>query len=118
MAHEGYEQRSKKCQEIGGSSSSQALSTHPKKIAKKARPNSFREECSPEDSPPRGGTPKSLIELECLKIRFPVVYTNREEVNYNKEDPRNIVTLQNRPCNSLGKERGMNERFWTFFHQD
>jgi hypothetical protein len=53
-----------------------------------------------------------------LKIRPLVVCTNRKEVNYNKEDPRNIVTLQNRPCYSLGKERDMDERLWTLFHQD
>jgi hypothetical protein len=53
-----------------------------------------------------------------LKIRPPVVYTDREEVTYNKEDSRNIVTLRNRSCYNLGKERGIDERFWTFFYQD
>jgi hypothetical protein len=42
----------------------------------------------------------------------------REVVDYNKEDPRNIITLQDKSCNNHGKERGTDERFWTFFHQD
>jgi hypothetical protein len=53
-----------------------------------------------------------------LKIRSPVAHTIREVVNYNKEDPMNLVTLRNKPCYSLPKERGIDERFWTFFHQD
>jgi hypothetical protein len=71
-----------------------------------------------EDSPPRGGTPESLDEVECLKLWPPVVYTDREVVNYNKVDPMNLVTLRERPCYNSAKERGTNEGFWTFFHQD
>jgi hypothetical protein len=33
-------------------------------------------------------------------------------------DPRNLITLRDRPCYSSAKERGSDERFWTFFHQD
>jgi hypothetical protein len=46
------------------------------------------------------------------------VHTNREIVNYSKEDPMNQITIRNKPCYSLPKERGTDERFWTFFHQD
>jgi hypothetical protein len=48
----------------------------------------------------------------------PVIHTNREIVNYNKEDPMNVMHLRNKPCNSSSKERGTDERFWTFVHQD
>jgi hypothetical protein len=78
MAREGHERRSKQRQETGGSSSSRAPFAHPKKHAKRPRPSSLREESTLEDSPPRGGTPESPDELECLKIRPPVVHTNRE----------------------------------------
>jgi hypothetical protein len=118
MACEGHERCSNQRQEVGGSGSSRAPSTHPKKLAKRARPASLREESSPEDSPPCGGTPESPDALECLKIRPPIVYTNREEVNYSKEDPMNLITFHNRPCYNAHKEKGTNERFWTFFHQD
>jgi hypothetical protein len=30
----------------------------------------------------------------------------------------NVMHLHNKPCYSLPKERGTDERFWTFFHQD
>jgi hypothetical protein len=90
----------------------------PKQLAKRQRPSSLCEESSPEDSPPRGGTPKSPEEFECLKIRPPVAHTNREVVNYNKVDPRNLITLWDRSCYSSARERGTDERFWTFFHQD
>jgi hypothetical protein len=111
MAREGHERRSKKHQETGGSSSSWAPFVHPKKLAKRERLSSLPEESTPKDSPPHGGTPESPDELECLKIRPLVVYTNLEEVNYNMKDPRNIVTLRNKPCYSSGKERGTDERF-------
>jgi hypothetical protein len=58
------------------------------------------------------------MEFECLKIKAPVCHTNREEVDYNKDDPRNIITLRDKPCYNHVKERGTDERFWTFFHQD
>jgi hypothetical protein len=51
-------------------------------------------------------------------LRPPVAYTNREVVNYNKVDPRNLVTLWERPCYCPAKERVTDERLWTFFHQD
>jgi hypothetical protein len=78
MAGEGQDCLSKHYQETGGSSSSQAPTTDPKELSKKARPSSFQEESSPEDSPPHGGSPKSLDELECLKIHALIVHTNRE----------------------------------------
>jgi hypothetical protein len=53
-----------------------------------------------------------------LKVHSLVIHTNRDVVNYSKEDPTNLVTLRNKPCYSLPKERGTDERFWTFFHQD
>jgi hypothetical protein len=118
MADKGQECHSKHRQEAGGSSSSRAPTAHPKKIAKKASPSSLQEESSPEDSPPHGGTPESPDKLECLKIRSSVVHTNREVVNYSKEDPMNLVTIRNKLCYSLSKKRGTDERFWTLFHQD
>jgi hypothetical protein len=39
-------------------------------------------------------------------------------VNYSKEDPLNVVHLYSKACYNLVKERGTDERFWTFFHQD
>jgi hypothetical protein len=81
----------------------------PKKLAKRPKPSSLWEESSPEDSPPCGGTPDSPEEIECLKIRAPDYHINREEVDYNKEDPRNIITLRDRSFYKHGKERGMNE---------
>jgi hypothetical protein len=48
----------------------------------------------------------------------PVIHTNREIMNYNKEDPINMMHLCNKPYYSSSKERGTDERFWTFFHQD
>jgi hypothetical protein len=47
----------------------------------------------PEDSPPRGGTPESPNKLEFLKIHASDCHINKEEVDYNKEDLRNIITL-------------------------
>jgi hypothetical protein len=118
MVGEGKECRSKHCQEAGGSGSSRAPITHPKKLAKRVRPSSLREESSPKDSPPCGGTPESPDEFECLKIHAPDCHTNREEVDYNREDSRNIITLRAKSCYNHSKERGTDERFWTFFHQD
>jgi hypothetical protein len=92
MAGEGHERCSKQRQEAGGSSSSQGPSTHPKNLAKRPRPSSLWEESSPEDYPPRGGTPDTPEEFECLKIRASDCHINRQEVDYNKEDPRNINT--------------------------
>jgi hypothetical protein len=93
MAGKGQECRFKHCQEAGGSGSSRAPTAHTKKLAKRARPISLREESSPEDSPLRRGTPESLNKLECLKIHAPDYLINQEEVDYNKEDLRNIITL-------------------------
>jgi hypothetical protein len=109
----GDEHRSKHRQDVGASSS--GPSTKPKKIAKRAQPSSYQEESSPEVSPPRGGTPD---EMECLKMHSPEIHTSQEIVNYSKEDPLNVVYLRSKSCYNLVKERGTDERFWTFFHQD
>jgi hypothetical protein len=69
----------------------------------------------PEVSPPRSGTPD---ETECLNMYSPYVHTTREIINYSKEDSMNVMHLHNKPCYNLPKERGTDERFWTFFHQD
>jgi hypothetical protein len=39
-------------------------------------------------------------------------------VNYSKEDTMNVMHLCNKPRYSSSKERGTDETFWTFFHQD
>jgi hypothetical protein len=39
-------------------------------------------------------------------------------MNYSNEDPMNVMHLRNKPCYNSSKERGIDERFWTFFHQD
>jgi hypothetical protein len=89
-----------------------------KQLAKRWRPSSLRKESSPEASPPHGGTPESPDEVECLKMRPPIIHTNRDIVNYSKEDPMILMNLQNQPCYNSAKERGTDERFWAFFHQD
>jgi hypothetical protein len=105
----GDEHHLKHRQDVGASSSG------PSAKPKKPRPSSYQEESSPEASSPRDGTPD---ETECLKMYFLEVHTNREIVNYSKEDPMNVMHLHNKPCYSLPKERGTDERFWTFFHQN
>jgi hypothetical protein len=109
----GDERCSKHRQDVGASSS--GPSTKPKNLAKRPRPSSYQEESSPEVFPPRGGTPD---ETECLKMYSLEIHTTREIVNYNKEDPLNVVHLHNKACYNLVKERGTDERFWTFFHQN
>jgi hypothetical protein len=51
-------------------------------------------------------------------MNSPEIHTTREIVNYSKEDPVNVVHLRNKACYNLVKERGTDERLWTFFHQD
>jgi hypothetical protein len=51
-------------------------------------------------------------------MNSPKIHTTREIVNYSKEDPVNVVHLRNKACYNLVKERGIDERLWTFFHQD
>jgi hypothetical protein len=113
MTCEGYERHSKHHEVGSASSSSQTPTAKPKKLAKWARPSSLH-----EDSPPYVATPDSPNEFERLKMRSPVAHTNREVVNYNKVDPRKIVTLRLKACYNSSKERGTNEHFWTFFQQD
>jgi hypothetical protein len=92
MAREGHECRTKHRQDVGGSST-HALAARNKQLAKRWRPNSLREESSPEASPPRGDTPESLDEVECLKMSPLVIHTNRDIVNYSKEDPMTLMNL-------------------------
>jgi hypothetical protein len=47
----------------------------------------------------------------------PVIHTNREIVNYNKDDPMNVMCLRNKLYYSSSTERGTDEKIWTFFHQ-
>jgi hypothetical protein len=93
MAGEDQEYCSKHRQEVVGFGFSMTPTAHPKKLAKRARPISLWEESSPEDSPPRDGTPESPDELECLKVHAPDCHINWEKVDYNKKDPRNVITL-------------------------
>jgi hypothetical protein len=93
-------------QDVGTSSSGPFAK--PKMLARRLRPNSYQEESSSEVSPPRGGT---YDETECLKMHSPKIHTSREIVNYNKEDPLNVVHLRNKACYNLVKERGTDERF-------
>jgi hypothetical protein len=109
----GDERCSKHRQDVSASSS--GPSTKPKKLVKRPRPISYQEESSPEVSPPRGGTPN---ETECLKMYSLEIHTDQEIVNYSKEDPMNVMHLCNKPCYNSSKERGTDERFWIFFHQD
>jgi hypothetical protein len=105
----GDERRSKHRHNVGASSS--GPSAKPKKLVKRPRPSSYQEESSPEVSPAHGGTPD---ETECLQVHSSEIHTNREIVNYNKEDPMNVMHLCNKPCYNSSKERGTDERFWTF----
>jgi hypothetical protein len=107
----GDEHCSKHRQDVGASSSGPSAKS--KKLAKRPRPSNYQEKSSPEVSPPRGGTSD---ETECLKMHSLDIHTTREIVNYSKEDPLNVVHLRNKACYNLVKERGTNERFWTFFH--
>jgi hypothetical protein len=109
----GDECRSKHRQDVGASSS--GFSTKLKKLARRPWPSSYQEESSPMVSPPHGGTPD---ETECLRMHSPKIHTNREIVNYSKEDLMNVMHLCYKPYYSSSKERGTDERFWTFFHQD
>jgi hypothetical protein len=111
MTHDD-ECRSKHHQDVGASSS--GPSAKPKKLAKRPQPSNYQEESSPEVSPPRGGTPD---ETECLKMYSTGIHITREIVNCSKEDPLNVVHLHNKACYNLVKERGIDERFWTFFYQ-
>jgi hypothetical protein len=103
MAHSD-ERHLKHRQDVGASSS--GPSTKPKKLSKRPRPSSYQEESSPETSPPRGGTPD---EMKCLNP--PMIHTNREIMNYSKEDHMNVMHLRNKPCYNSSKERGTDERF-------
>jgi hypothetical protein len=107
------EHRLKHHQDVDASSS--GLSTKPKKLVKRPWPSSYQEESSPEVSPPHGGTPD---ETECLRMHSVKIHTNQEIMNYSKEDPMNVMHLRNKPCYNSSMERGTDERFWTFFHQD
>jgi hypothetical protein len=90
MTH-GDECCSKHHQDVSASSSDP--SSKPKKLAKRPRPSSYQEESSPEASPPRGGTPKSPDEVECLKMSPPVIRTDPDIMNNSKEDPMTLMNL-------------------------
>jgi hypothetical protein len=92
MAREGHERHTKHRQDVGGSST-HAPTARNKQLVKRQRPNSLHEESSPEASPPHGGTPESPDEVECLKMRPPVIHTNQDIVNYSKEDPMTLMNL-------------------------
>jgi hypothetical protein len=109
----GDEHHSKHHQDVDASSSDP--SAKPKKLAKRTWPSSYQDESSLEVPPSCGGTPN---EMECLKMYSLKIHTNWEIMNYNKEDPMNVMHLRNKPCYRSSKERGTDERFWTFFHQD
>jgi hypothetical protein len=96
----GNEHHSKYRQDVNASSS--GPSAKPKKLAKRPRPSSYQEESSPEATPPHGGT---LDETECLKMYPPMIHTNREIVNYSKEDPMIVMHLHNKLCYNSSKER-------------
>jgi hypothetical protein len=87
----------------------------PRSLPRDHGPAATRRSPPHEVSPPHGGTPD---ETECLGMHSPEIHTNREIVNYNKEDPMNVMHLRNKPCYSSSKERGTDEILWTFFHQD
>jgi hypothetical protein len=110
MARDDHEWHTKYHESAGASSSSRAPTAQPKKLAKRPRSSTLREDSSLEDSP-HGGTPDSPEEFECLKVRPPVAHSNWEVVNYNKEESRNIITLREKACYNSSKERGTDERF-------
>jgi hypothetical protein len=110
----GDERHSKHHQDVSASSAGPSVKT--KKLAKRKRP--MPRDSSSEDSPHSASTSESPNEMELLKMHSPEVHTNREIVNYSKEDPMNMMHLRNKPCYNSSKERGTDERFWTFFHQD
>jgi hypothetical protein len=87
----------------------------PRNLSRDHGPAATRRSPPLEVSPARGGTPD---ETEYLQMHSPEIHTNREIVNYSKEDPMNVMHLRNKPCYNSSKERGTDERFWTFFHQD
>jgi hypothetical protein len=68
--------------------------------------------------PPRDATPPTSEEYDDLKMRVPKIHTNHVIINYNKIDPKSIMTLCEIPCYNKSKERGTDEWFWTFFQQD
>jgi hypothetical protein len=39
-------------------------------------------------------------------------------VNYNKVESTRVAEMRQKACYSKPKERGTDERFWTFFHPD
>jgi hypothetical protein len=47
-------------------------------------------------------------------MHSPEIHTSRDIVNYNKEDPLNVVHLCNKACYNLVKERGTDERFLSY----
>jgi hypothetical protein len=118
MTREGHERPSKHREATDASGSSWAPTAQTKKLAKRPRPSSLHEDSTPEDSPTHAATPTTPDEYVALKMRSPDVHTNREVVNYNKFESSMIVELRQIPCYTKTKEKGTDECFWTFFHQD
>jgi hypothetical protein len=94
MTREARERRTKHREVTDASGSSRVPSAQLKQLAKRRRPNSLREDSSPEDSPPHGATPSTPEEFECLKMRPREVFTNRAVVNYNKFESTKVVELR------------------------
>jgi hypothetical protein len=114
MERQQHERQSKHHEVAGAFGSRWATAAPSKSLAK--RPRHTPQDDSP--SPPRDARPPTSDEYEALKMRSPKVHTNCEIINYNKINPNNIVTLREISCYNNFKERGTDERFWTFFQQD
>jgi hypothetical protein len=115
MERQQHERRSKHHEAVGASGSSWAPASHSKSLAKGPR-HTPRDD--PPPPPPRDATPPTSEEYDDLKMRVPEIHTNHVIINYNKIDPKSIMTLCEIPCYNKSKERGTDEWFWTFFQQD
>jgi hypothetical protein len=108
MEHQGHKRRSKHREVAGASGSSQAPTSHSKKLAKRQRPNLW-EESSPDSF--RILIPPTSDDNEFLEMRASVVHGNHEVVNYNKTDSNDIVKQHGIPCYNSSMEKGTDERF-------
>jgi hypothetical protein len=66
----------------------------------------------------RSPPPRSLHIVVVLPMRRSASRCILWRFTPRKEDPLNVVHLRSKACYNLVKERGTDERFWTFFHQD
>jgi hypothetical protein len=97
------EKRTKKSQDVGGSSA-QVKKPRVRKVTL----------CTP---PP---VPSDEEEEELpLQVRSPVedLDSRRAPINYMREDSRTIINQRNISCYDSAKE-GPDPRFWSFFHTD